>query len=182
MTGLMEKWWRIIAKEKSRWKAGLLYGWVSKYREIKFPYTILKIISSNKKLFVKNFIHIFLLRVNKQLQFHFESTSTRSILRNSAILVTWCEFSNTLLKHCARLHFRGIRKESIEEFSSFGSEYWVEATVWSRTKGIIWTTCEIFRTRTDKASFKGWKWRPNNWSRLIFVKILFYAFPFPCCN
>src|SRR3954471_23159867 len=33
---------RILGKEKSRWKAGLLYGWVSKYREIKFPSTILK--------------------------------------------------------------------------------------------------------------------------------------------
>jgi hypothetical protein len=74
------------SKEKSRWKAGLIYGWVSKYRETKFPYTILKIISSNKKLFVKNFIHIFLFRVNKQLAFRFKISSAGSILRDSAIL------------------------------------------------------------------------------------------------
>jgi hypothetical protein len=47
---------------------GIIYGWVSKYREIKFPYTILKIISPNKKQFVKNFIHILKFPVNKHLQ------------------------------------------------------------------------------------------------------------------
>jgi hypothetical protein len=41
-----------------------VYGWVSKYQEINFPYTILKNLLSNAKIFLNNFINIFKQVVN----------------------------------------------------------------------------------------------------------------------
>ena len=48
-------------------------GWVSKYRENKFPYTILEIIFANQKIFIKNFINIFYLLVDKETIFFDEN-------------------------------------------------------------------------------------------------------------
>jgi hypothetical protein len=45
---------------------GLICRWVSKYQEIKFPYTILKIIFSIKKKNQIYFMHIFFGAVDKE--------------------------------------------------------------------------------------------------------------------
>jgi hypothetical protein len=45
-------------KTKVSQKRDFIYGWVSKYREINFPTTILKILLDDSILFVNNFINI----------------------------------------------------------------------------------------------------------------------------
>jgi hypothetical protein len=45
-------------KTKVSQKRDFIYGWVSKYREINFPITILKILLDDSIIFVNNFIHI----------------------------------------------------------------------------------------------------------------------------
>lgn len=47
-------------KTKVPQKRDFVYGWVSKYREIKFPYTILLNLSTTSKNFLNNFINIFI--------------------------------------------------------------------------------------------------------------------------
>ena len=51
-------------KKARLFSRALLYEWVSKYRETKFPYTILKINFSIWKNILKNFIHILILSVD----------------------------------------------------------------------------------------------------------------------
>jgi len=62
-------------KTKVSQKRDFVYGWVSKYREIKFPYTILLNVSSTSKIFLNNFINIFMRIVDYRRKGLLPSTS-----------------------------------------------------------------------------------------------------------
>jgi len=54
----------IHTKTKVPQKRDFVYGWVSKYQGNEFPYTILKRLFTNAKIFLNNFINIYSLNVD----------------------------------------------------------------------------------------------------------------------